>query len=295
MGNGCAVCPAPVCGNDAIEGGEVCDGAELNGEDCTTQGFMSGNLACAGDCLAFDTTGCMDPIQNPDCCAPAMAGITGCADAACEATICGADAFCCDTEWDQVCADAAALEPDCAGMGTCPPPAVCGDAMIGVGEVCDGANLDGLDCVMFGYAGGGVLTCEADCAAFDTGGCVANLTCSEQDIGGATGAAVAMGTTVGADDDLDPSCGGTGGPDRVITFTPAMAGVYTFDTVGSAFDTKLAMFLECNDASEITCNDDTVGTTSEISVDLPAGQVVLLVVDGFNGATGNWTLNITGP
>jgi hypothetical protein len=294
-GNACAVCPAPVCGNDAIEGGEVCDGLELDGQDCTTQGFMSGNLACAGDCLAFDTTGCMDPIENADCCVAGMMMIPGCADAVCEAAVCGADAFCCDTEWDQICADAAVAEAACAGMGTCPALGVCGDAVIGFGEVCDGANLDGQDCVMLGYAGGGVLACAADCTAFDVTGCIADLTCSEQDVGSTTGAAVAMGTTVGADDDLDPSCGGTGGPDRVITFTAAMAGLYTFDTVGSAYDTKLAAYLECSDGSEIICNDDTVGLTSEVSVDLLAGQVVLLVVDGFNGATGAWVLNITGP
>jgi len=292
-GNECAICPVPVCGNDAIEFGELCDGADLSGEDCTTQGFMSGNLACAGDCLGYDTTGCMDPVQ--DCCT-AQTGLTGCADPVCEAAICGFDAYCCDTEWDQICADEAAAEPACAGTGMCPPPGVCGDGAIGVGEACDGANLDGLDCVMFGYAGGGVLACSGDCTAFDTSGCVANLACSEQDLGGATGPAVAMGTTVGADDDIGASCGGTDGPDRVLTFTAGMSGTYTFDTFGSGFDTKLSMFLECNEASEITCNDDDpggMGTQSQIAINLPAGQVVLLVVDGYNGATGNWVLNIT--
>ena len=36
---------------------EVCDGTDLDDEDCESQGFDSGTLACAGNCT-FDTTGC---------------------------------------------------------------------------------------------------------------------------------------------------------------------------------------------------------------------------------------------
>jgi hypothetical protein len=46
------------CGNDAIDGDEVCDGTALDGEDCATQGFDGGDLACAADCAAFDTSSC---------------------------------------------------------------------------------------------------------------------------------------------------------------------------------------------------------------------------------------------
>jgi hypothetical protein len=55
------------CGNDLVEGiddgltaDEVCDGTDLDGEDCTTLGHTSGELACADDCTAFDETGCLD-------------------------------------------------------------------------------------------------------------------------------------------------------------------------------------------------------------------------------------------
>jgi len=50
--------PAPACGNNTIELGEVCDGTDLGGETCITKGFDSGTLACAGNCLSFDTTEC---------------------------------------------------------------------------------------------------------------------------------------------------------------------------------------------------------------------------------------------
>jgi hypothetical protein len=39
---------------------------------------------------------------------PLMAGCSGCAGA-----ICGADAFCCDTMWDQMCVDQAAASGSC--------------------------------------------------------------------------------------------------------------------------------------------------------------------------------------
>ena len=42
-------------------------------------------------------------------------GGLGCDDATCETTICAADSFCCDTQWDQICADAALI--DCAVCG----------------------------------------------------------------------------------------------------------------------------------------------------------------------------------
>ena len=42
-------------------------------------------------------------------------GTPGCDDVACCEAICAADSFCCDTEWDQICADAAAVDPTCTG------------------------------------------------------------------------------------------------------------------------------------------------------------------------------------
>jgi hypothetical protein len=36
----------------------VCDGTNLNGKTCKTQGYDYGTLRCRSDCLAFDTTSC---------------------------------------------------------------------------------------------------------------------------------------------------------------------------------------------------------------------------------------------
>ncbi len=48
-------------------------------------------------------------------------GTPGCNDVACCELICGQDPFCCDTEWDQICADAAIKQ--CAPPGPCGPGA----------------------------------------------------------------------------------------------------------------------------------------------------------------------------
>ena len=52
------------CGNDMQEGTETCDGDDLNGATCVTQGFDGGTLACAGNCMGFDTSGCFDCGDN---------------------------------------------------------------------------------------------------------------------------------------------------------------------------------------------------------------------------------------
>jgi hypothetical protein len=229
--------PAPACGDDMVDAGEACDGADLGGEDCVSQGLGGGVLACLPDCSGFDSTGCMAGGMG-DCCA--AHGSTGCDDAACEAVICGFDPFCCDVEWDGICADAALTNPACLDVGgACP--------------------------------------------------------CPDEDIGGATGPAVAAGNTGGDDDDMDGSCGGSGGNDRLILFTAPADGSYTFDTFGSSYDTKLSLHLDC--ATEVSCNDDASGgLQSQLQLDMVAGQRLRIVVDGYNGGTGDWVLNITtGP
>lgn len=64
----------PSCGDDVAEGREQCDGTDLAGEGCASQGFDAGELACADDCT-FDTSGCMltpvcgnDVVDGKDVC-----------------------------------------------------------------------------------------------------------------------------------------------------------------------------------------------------------------------------------
>ena len=48
----------PVCGNDAAEPTEVCDGTDFRGLGCTDFMFTAGSLACADGCSHIDTSGC---------------------------------------------------------------------------------------------------------------------------------------------------------------------------------------------------------------------------------------------
>lgn len=49
---------AVACGNGLKEGSEVCDGADLAGQSCTTFGYASGTLSCASNCSSFVTSSC---------------------------------------------------------------------------------------------------------------------------------------------------------------------------------------------------------------------------------------------
>ncbi len=48
--------PGPVCGNNEVEYGETCDGANLDFQDCTTLGFFEGTLFCTN--CQFNTSAC---------------------------------------------------------------------------------------------------------------------------------------------------------------------------------------------------------------------------------------------
>ncbi len=117
------------------------------------------------------------------------------------------------------------------------------------------------------------------------------------------GLPAATGTNVAATTDGPvPSCVAGNGPDvwyRYVT-TPG-SGPVTIDTCGSNFDTVLTVYLTTCNGTQIDCNDDgaTCGPTpfrqSRIVINNPSpggGDVLFIRVHGFNGVTGNITLNI---
>lgn len=179
----CEVCVE--CGDELINVGETCDGTNLAGESCVSQGFGGGTLACLGDCGGFDTAGCFDGA-----CCDGNNGTPGCEDADCVDEICAIDPFCCDNSWDLMCSNAA--NATCAICGV-----VCGDAMVAGGEDCDGANLDGQTCASLPGFTGGTLSCNGDCS-FNTTNCDAppswandiqpiwNASCGCHSVAGAT-------------------------------------------------------------------------------------------------------------
>jgi hypothetical protein len=153
-------CPAcdPPCGD-----GEMCVGGEciVCVSDC--DGKSCGSDGCGGDCGECpDGSICQDNLcATVGCEELAEAGCGGCA---CETCVCEMDAFCCDTLWDNICADACldscggcpAPDPFCGDLvcngeedcDTCTKDCGCAD-----GQVCDGGtcvdcvpSCDGLDC-----------------------------------------------------------------------------------------------------------------------------------------------------
>ena len=51
-----------MCGNGVVDGGEQCDGGNLNGFSCTDLGYAGGTLACDPVTCTYDASGCMtDP------------------------------------------------------------------------------------------------------------------------------------------------------------------------------------------------------------------------------------------
>ncbi|MCA9707501.1 MAG: hypothetical protein KDK70_16735 [Myxococcales bacterium] len=189
---------------------------------------------------------------------------------------------------------ALACRPDCTDLD--PSGCIstfCGNGVRDAGEQCDGSDLGGVTCErLVGEAG--QLVCTPDCQGFDLLGC--GDACADSDLGTAVGPAVAMGNTVGEDDDLLLGCAGDGGSDHVMSFVAATPGLHVFDTFGSSYDTALAIFASCHPSSQLVCNDDFDDTlVSQVSLALDAGQRVFVVVDGFSGDVGDWVLSITAP
>ncbi|HEX9943028.1 MAG TPA: S8 family serine peptidase [Thermoanaerobaculia bacterium] len=72
-----------VCGNGLREGSEQCDGFDLGGQTCQSQGFSGGTLSCNGDCT-FNISGCSICLatgasctSNSQCCSNSCKGKTG--------------------------------------------------------------------------------------------------------------------------------------------------------------------------------------------------------------------------
>ncbi|MCA9695886.1 MAG: hypothetical protein KC431_00055, partial [Myxococcales bacterium] len=91
--------------------------------------------------------------------------------------------------------------------------------------------------------------------------------------------------------ELGAPCGGAESPEHAYIFEVPVSGGYRFDTEGSAFDTVLYVLDSVCGGTALACNDDTIGLSSEVVLDLTAGQLVTVVVDGFGGDQGPYTLH----
>lgn len=120
-------------------------------------------------------------------------------------------------------------------------------------------------------------------------GCLAGISfCPDSsDTFGGTGTAVFSGTTVGATDHYDGSCGTTPAVDRAHLWAAFSANNYIIDTEGSEFDTVLYVIdvgesLSCLDGSELACNDDAVlgRPSSRVELWVDVLPRIMIVVEG---------------
>src|SRR5439155_1973006 len=114
------------------------------------------------------------------------------------------------------------------------------------------------------------------------------------------------GTTSGTST-LAGSCGNSASsPERVYQWTPVVSGKATIQTcgAGTTFDTVLYVRSGvCASGSEVVsgCNDDActnatgLNRASRVTPAVTAGQTYYIILDGYAGAQGNFTLTVTPP
>ena len=79
-------------------------------------------------------------------------------------------------------------------------------------------------------------------------------------------------------------------------FIPKINGEYTISLMGSSFDTTLAVYEGC-EGDPLACNDD-YAMLFESQIDdllLEAGHTYMIRIAGYQGASGDYVLHITGP
>jgi hypothetical protein len=116
----------------------------------------------------------------------------------------------------------------------------------------------------------------------------------DEDLGTATGDAVASGSTAFDDDSYTyGECGSSGAKDRFYRFEAPEDGCYTFDTNTSSYDTLLRILDAC-EGDSLACDDDGGDSYySLITLGMEDGQEVFVVVDGYSSSSwGDYVLNI---
>ncbi|NJO86820.1 MAG: hypothetical protein HC821_01835 [Lewinella sp.] len=106
-------------------------------------------------------------------------------------------------------------------------------------------------------------------------------------------------TTATVEAPLPATCGtAITAPGVWYTYTPSMSGLASFSTCNMAnYDTKISVY--SGTCGTLTClggNDDGAscsGATSLFTANVVGGTTYYIVVNGFNGLTGNFTLSVT--
>ncbi len=160
------VSPVVACGDGVRSGSEVCEGANLGGNSCATLGFTNGTLSCIGagspgECT-FNTLSCWNTI--PPFCGDGTINLAEQCDGGVGGQSCASIGMGYDGGTLSCTSTCGYNTDNC--WTTTPPDPECGDGFInvGVGEECDGSNVNGLVCADLGMGyEGGIPTCSSAC------------------------------------------------------------------------------------------------------------------------------------
>jgi hypothetical protein len=110
---------------------------------------------------------------------------------------------------------------------------------------------------------------------------------------------------------LTGSCADQGGsPERIYAWTPTSTGLATFETCGGTTNYDTVLYLlngTCSGSAQGACNDDTVDCPaadglpnstrhgSRVTQQVTAGTTYYVVVDGWGGRRGNYSLKVVPP
>jgi hypothetical protein len=115
------------------------------------------------------------------------------------------------------------------------------------------------------------------------------------------------GSTSGLTTDGSASCGTSDStPDAWFKYTPTTSGTLSLLLCDSDYDTVLSVHTGCpgNTGNQVGCNDDTgwfgacgwlPTSQSALDVSVSAYQTYYIRISGYNGATGNYVLDVSGP
>ena len=231
----------------------------------------------------------------------------GCEDAACCATVCANDPFCCSTEWDSLCVSGAnALcggggNPACPGTGDCfasngtpgCEDETCCNAVCAIDSFCCDTFWDSI------CADEAVTLCGG-------GGAPENDDCNSAAPISGTGifAFNSIGATTDGPDHASCLFFGQSGIANDIWYcwTASCTDTVTISTCGlTGMDSKIAVYDGCGcpvgDGNLLACNDDICGLQSTVSFSATTGNSYLIRIGNFPGAsagTGSFSIGCAG-
>ncbi len=273
-----------ICGDGIRVGSEQCDGADLAGQSCSSQGYSAGTLSCGPSCT-LNTSACFNAVCGNGTVEPGEACDDG------NTTDGDGCSLTCQVQSGFTCTGSPSV---------CTADPVCGNGIIEAGEACDDGNtVSGDGCsavcqVQSGYACSGL---PSVCTPLNS---TPNPVCSSNQflgtVSGDTGAAILSTTGVGekwfrvriTEDDLND----------LVTPTALKARIQLTVPPGMDYDLHFAC-LSCGTLKALSQNG--VGVTETIdlgradTVNVDSSFDILIEILYFSGtSTAPWTLTVFG-